>query len=84
MDKELHFLNHNEASLLVDNIHDLKHKCLILIMLDAGLRVSEAISLKFGNFDFKKQLLNVQSLKKINKSKDFQTRQIPISQRLFL
>ena len=84
MDKELHFLNHNEASLLVDNIHDLKHKCLILIMLDAGLRVSEAISLKFGNFDFKKQLLNVQSLKKRNKSKDFQTRQIPISQRLFL
>jgi hypothetical protein len=84
IDKELHFLNHNDASMLVDSISDLKHKTLILIMLDAGLRVSEAISLKFGNFDFKKQLLNVHSLKKRTKSKDFQTRQIPLSQRLFL
>jgi len=84
IEKEIHFLNQNEASLLVNSIEDLKHKCLVLLMLDAGLRVSEAISLTFGNFDFKKQLLNVQSLKKRKKSKDFQTRQIPLSQRLFL
>jgi hypothetical protein len=53
-------------------------------MLDAGLRVSEAISLKFGNFDFKNKTLNVQSLKKRKASKDFANRQIPLSQRLFL
>lgn len=83
-DKEIHFLNQNDASLLVSSIEDLKHKCIILLMLDAGLRVSEAISLKFGNFDFNKKVLAVQSLKKRKSSKDFQTRKIPLSQRLFL
>jgi hypothetical protein len=53
-------------------------------MLDAGLRVSETISLKFSNFDFNKKILTVQSLKKRKASKDFQNRQIPLTQRLFL
>jgi len=83
-EKQIHFLNQNEASLLVNSIGDLKHKCIVLIMLDAGLRVSETISLTFGDFDFKKQLLFVKSLKKRKASKDFQDRQIPLSQRLFL
>jgi hypothetical protein len=51
-------------------------------MLDAGLRVSETITLQFGNFDFKKKTLTVKSLKKRNIS--YQNRQIPLSQRLFL
>jgi len=83
-EKNIHFLNHNEAALLINSITDLRHKCLVLIMLDAGLRVSETISLKFGHFDFKKQLLCVKSLKKRNTAKDYATRQIPLSQRLFL
>jgi len=83
-DKQIHFLNHNEASLLVNSIDDLNHKCLVLLMLDAGLRVSEAISLTFGNFDFKNRTLKVQSLKKRKASKDFGTRLIPLSQRLFI
>ena len=82
-ESKLHFLNHNEAALLVNSIQDWKHKCLILLMLDAGLRVSEAISLKFGNFDFKERMLNVKSLKKRKAAKDFSNRQIPLSQRLF-
>jgi len=83
-EKELHFLDHNEASLLVNSIPDNRHKALVLLMLDAGLRVSEAISLQFGNFDFNKKVLNVRSLKKRKASKDFANRQIPLSQRLFL
>ena len=82
-DREISFLNANEASLLVGSIPDLKHKVLILLMLDAGLRVSEAISLQFENFDFKKKVLNVRSLKKRKASKDFANRQIPLSPRLF-
>jgi len=82
-ESKLHFLNKNEANLLVNSIDDARHKCLILLMLDAGLRVSEAISLKFGQFDFKNQILNVKSLKKRNVSKDFATRPIPLSQRLY-
>ena len=83
-ERQIDFLDSNEASLLVNSIPDLKHKCLILLMLDAGLRVSETISLQFGNFDFKNKILNVKSLKKRKASKDFATRQIPLSQRLFL
>ena len=87
-DKEIHFLNQNHASLLVNSIEDLKHKCIILIMLDAGLRVSETISLTFSNFDFNKKIITVQSLKqglsRRKSSKDFQVRKIPLSQRLFL
>jgi len=82
-ERQIHFLNKNEASLLVDSATDLKHKCLILLMLDAGLRVSEAISLTFGDFDFKNKVLNVRSLKKRKASKDFAKRQIPLSNRLF-
>ena len=77
--KEIHFLNHSDANLLVNSINDFNHKCLILLMLDAGLRVSEAISLKFGNFDFPKKTLTVKSLKKRGITKK---RTIPLSQRL--
>ena len=83
-EKEIQFLDTNDASLLVNSIEDLKHKCLVLFMLDAGLRVSETISLTFGNIDFKKQTLSVNSLKKRKTAKNFQERQIPLSQRLFL
>jgi len=83
-DTDIHFLDHNEASLLVNSIPDLKHKILVLLMLDAGLRVSEAISLQFGNFDFKGKTLSVRSLKKRKAAKDFANRKIPLSQRLFL
>jgi hypothetical protein len=83
-EREIKFLNQNDASLLVNSITELKHKCLILLMLDSGLRVSETITLKFKAFDFKKKTVTVQSLKKRKMSKDFQSRKIPLSQRLFL
>ena len=50
-------------------------------MLDAGLRVSEAINLKFSDFNFKTRILIVKSLKKRTKNK---FRQIPLSERLFI
>ena len=77
--KEIHFLNQSEANLLVNTIKTERHKCLILLMLDAGLRVSEAISLRFSNFDFPKKTLSVNSLKKRGFVKK---RKIPLSQRL--
>lgn len=79
--RDIHFLSQSEAALLVQSIKDNRHKCLVLLMLDAGLRVSEAISLKFGAFDFQKKVLTVRSLKKRGV---FKNRQIPLSQRLFL
>jgi hypothetical protein len=49
-------------------------------MLDAGLRVSEAVSMKFANIDFKKKTLSVTSLKQRTTGCN---RVIPLSQRLF-
>jgi len=50
-------------------------------MLDAGLRVSEACTLRLGDFDFKNRILKVKSLKK--RSKDIKTRLVPLSNRLY-
>jgi len=83
-EREIRTLSSHEVNLLLSEIKTNRHKCLILIMVDAGLRVSEAITLKFANFDFKNKVLNVKSLKKREKAYDFANRKIPLSQRLYL
>jgi hypothetical protein len=52
-------------------------------MLDAGLRVSEACSLKLENFNFKNKSMTVRSLKRHESSKKL-FRTIPLSARLYL
>ena len=79
-DRDIHFLNKHQVSSLLNVCKSLRIKTLILILLDAGLRVSEAIRIKLSDFDFKKRILTVSSLKKRSKTK---YRQIPLSQRLF-
>ena len=73
------YISKEEADRLLHSISNLKHKCLALLMLDAGLRVSEAISLQLKNFDFKRQELNLYSLKQRG-AKSIRT--VPISDRL--
>ncbi|TAF43505.1 MAG: hypothetical protein EAZ64_08890 [Sphingobacteriales bacterium] len=79
MVNQIHYLSKAEAELLLKNTPLPKQKTLILLMLDAGLRVTEAISLRLNSFDFKNRILTVNSLKK----KSTQLRQIPISNRLY-
>lgn len=79
-DREIHFLDKKNCKILLSNVQNIKHKLIILLMLDAGLRVSECVSLKISNFDFRKKLLKVQNLKKRDE-KTF--RVIPISNRLY-
>jgi len=78
--REIHYLDKRQCKSLIDNTKNLKHKLITLFMLDAGLRVSEVISLRISNFDFKKRLLQVSSLKKRDKKK---VRVIPLSNRLY-
>ena len=61
---EIDYLDKAKSDRLIKDCSNLKHKTIMLIMLDAGLRVSETISLKFSNFDFKNKTLKVKSLKK--------------------
>lgn len=57
---------------------NVKYKLITLLMVDAGLRVSEAVSLKIRNFIFREKLIRVKSLKK----KKEQYRDVPMSSRL--
>jgi integrase len=80
-DRDIHFLSKHQANaLLALTVNSPRRKVLLLLMLDAGLRVSETVNLKLSDFDFKKRILTVFSLKKRNKTK---YRQIPLSNRLF-
>ena len=77
---EIDYLDKHKSDKLITKCSNLKHKTIMLLMLDCGLRVSEAISLRFLNFDFKTKTVKVKSLKKRG---DEVWRQIPISDRLY-
>lgn len=77
--KQFHYISKNEANLIIDSIKNLKHKTIVLLMLDCGLRVSETVTIKFKNFDFKQRTITIKSLKK----KKNKLRTIPLSNRLY-
>lgn len=77
--KPFHYISKAESDLVIKTLKSKHHKVIILLMLDCGLRVSEACSIKFKNFDFKNRTITLQSLKKKSKS----LRSIPISDRLY-
>jgi hypothetical protein len=76
---KIDYLPEKKANELIDKTALKHHKVLFLLMLDAGLRVTEACSIKIKNFDFKSRLIKVKSAKK---RKD-KFREIPISDRLY-
>lgn len=76
---DLHYLDERQANLLLKKVGQRKkYRLITLLMLDAGLRVSEAVSLRFENLRFREKLIRVRSLKK----KDETYRDVPISSRL--
>jgi len=77
---DIKFLDSYQCAKLLEVIVNLKHKLIVLLMLDCGLRVSEAISLKYEDFDFKRDLVVVKTLKKRGK---VVRRKIPLSKRLY-
>ncbi|MDG2275323.1 MAG: site-specific integrase, partial [Flavobacteriaceae bacterium] len=78
--KEIKFLNKTQSEKLLETIKLQRHKIIVLLMLDCGLRVSETITLRYSNFDFKNKLVVVESLKKRSKSLK---RKVPLSNRLY-
>lgn len=79
---ELDYLPKYKVDYLINNTKNLKHKCAFLLMCDAGMRVTEALSLKLENFDFREKIICIDSLKKREKAK-FKKRLIPITSRLY-
>lgn len=74
------FLSKSQSDKLIESITIQRHKVIVMLMLDCGLRVSEAISLRFNDFDFKNKLVVISSLKKRGKTVK---RKIPLSNRLY-
>ena len=77
--RAFHHLDKNKSDILLKTVQNLSHKCIILIMMDCGLRVTECVTLQMKNFNFKKKTITVKSLKK--RGEDV-SREIPISNRL--
>jgi integrase/recombinase XerD len=77
---KLHYLNTSECHTLLSSINNPKHKLIVLLMLDCGLRVSECRTLRYANFNFKEKTLTIKSLKKRG---DNLYRFIPLSDRLY-
>lgn len=77
---EIKFLSKMQSETLMNTIKKRHHRVIILLMMDAGLRISETINLKYKDFDFKNKLVIVESLKKRKKSL---IRKVPLSNRLY-
>jgi hypothetical protein len=77
---DIDYLTPDKSHELIEKVTNPRHRLVVLLMHDAGLRVSEAISLTIEDFDFRRKIVSVKSLKKRKKD---QQRMIPMSNRLF-
>jgi GTP-binding protein EngB required for normal cell division len=80
MIQDLSYLDKRKAEKLIQNLKNPAHKCAILLMMDAGLRVTECVSLKLSGFDFRAKTITIRSLKKRDEEV---FRKVPISERLY-
>jgi hypothetical protein len=74
------FLTREELQMVLSETKSLRHKAQILLMHDAGLRVSEMTNLRWSSFEFRTRTLSVKSLKKRTEQKP---RKVPLSERLY-
>jgi integrase len=59
--KQFHYISKEESQMVLESIN-IKHKVIVLLMLDAGLRISEVQHVK--NFDFKIEISQSNQQKK--------------------
>lgn len=49
----------DEIITLMNQVKNIKHKCILYLIYSAGLRISEAVNMKVGDIDSKRNLVNV-------------------------
>lgn len=76
------YFTDEEEELILKSITIPHHKLIVLLMLDAGLRVSEVITLKWEDCNFRTKQMKVRSLKKRVENKET-GRTIPFTNRLY-
>lgn len=57
------YLTREEVKRLLENVHNLKHLCIIQLLYGAGLRVSEVLDLKLTDIESKNMLIHVRNSK---------------------
>ena len=75
-----------QLSAILTLIRNPKHRIIVLLMYDAGLRVSEVLGLEWTDLDFRRRTIRVCSLKKRNLEKpraEREHRPIPMSDRIY-
>jgi hypothetical protein len=78
----LDFCTLAEVDILLKAAKNIRHRAMILLLGDAGLRVSEMRTLTWAGFDFRARTLAVHSLKKRKTTKPRKPRTVPVSDRL--
>ncbi|MFD1140956.1 tyrosine-type recombinase/integrase [Larkinella insperata] len=78
--ESLDFHTRQQQEALLTLIDNPRHRLLVLLMLDAGCRVSEARSRQWADCDFRKRTVDVTTLKKRQKGS---IRTVPMSDRLY-
>jgi integrase/recombinase XerD len=77
---ENNVITNAEFDTLLKSADNPKHKLILLLMHDAGLRVTEACRVRWEDCDFRHRQIKVKSLKK---RKDAKPRVLPMSSRLY-
>lgn len=57
--KEIEILSLSEIKSLFSGIKNLKHKTLLIVIYNSGLRISEAINLMVSDVDFENKIINI-------------------------
>ncbi|MCW3116845.1 MAG: hypothetical protein JWM28_927, partial [Chitinophagaceae bacterium] len=78
--KQLHYLSEEKANQLLNAVKNPRHRLIIMLLLDCGLRAAECTNLKYSNFNFKDRTLHVKNVTKTNREFN---RCIPIPGRLY-
>ena len=56
-------LSEEEVKSILATVENLKHRCILLTIYSAGLRISELINLKIADIDSKRNIINIKSAK---------------------
>jgi integrase/recombinase XerD len=52
-------LSEDEMKSLLENTTNLKHRCMLLLLYSSGLRISELLSLQWGDVDRDRRVINI-------------------------
>jgi hypothetical protein len=76
------FLTASGMEFLIEQERNVKYKFLWCVLGDAGLRVTEALSLQWRDLDFSRRIINVKTLKQRGDGKGNTRRIVPMTERL--